>query len=103
MSDLNRVNRSAQTAAQKAGRATYRHQVIDYWPACSTCGTPIRRQVDVKRLGMWRGCACPDVAWTNMGIGYTWTRFALNADGEVDVAALITPAAPSPASGGEAP
>jgi hypothetical protein len=67
-------NERAQAAARKAGRDTYQHEVIDYWPACVACGTPIRRNVDTDRRGLWRACGCPDVLWSCTTGGWEkWT------------------------------
>jgi hypothetical protein len=67
-------NERAQTAARKAGRDTYQHAVVDYWPACVACSTPIRRPVDTDRRGLWRACGCPDVLWSCTMDGWVkWT------------------------------
>lgn len=66
------ANERHRAVAQANGHATYRHEVVDYWPACTACGTPIRRNVDgpprpydgKPTPGLWRACDCPDVLWT---------------------------------------
>ncbi len=73
-------NERARAAAANAGRATYSHEVVDHWPACTACGTPIRRNLDVGRIGLWRGCGCIGVAWTCGRDG--WERCAMPGAGE---------------------
>lgn len=54
-----RRNERIRAIAEKAGRATYQHELVEYWPACTTCGKPIRPS-------LWNGsrlCGCPDVLW----------------------------------------
>lgn len=69
-------NERTRAAAVKAGRATYLHEVVDLWPACATCASPIRWNVDVGRPGLWRTCGCDGVAWV-CGVN-GWERRALD-------------------------
>lgn len=62
MSDVDKRNLRAQQAAQKAERDTYSHEVVTDWPACTTCATPIKRNVE-SGLDWWRVCECPNVRW----------------------------------------
>lgn len=55
-----RRNERARADALAAGRATYRHEVIDAWPACTECATPIRPYADQTPL---RACGCPGRFW----------------------------------------
>ncbi len=73
-------NERARARAAKTGRATYLHEVTDHWPACTECGTPIRRNLEVGRIGLWRGCGCIGVAWTCGPDG--WERRAMPGAGE---------------------
>lgn len=57
------ANEKARAAAVLAGRTTYSHEVVEIWPACVDCGTPIRRNVVTPRIGLYRACGCPDVLW----------------------------------------
>lgn len=63
MSALGRANEQARRRAQAAGHATYSHQVVEAWPACTTCNVPIRYAAQAERSGSWRKCGCPDVLW----------------------------------------
>lgn len=67
------ANYRARAAAQKAGRDTYQHEVVDYWPACSACGVPIRCNVETGRAGLRRSCGCPGVVW-ELGMTTGWEK-----------------------------
>lgn len=59
MSDVDRANERARSAARKTGHAIYQHQVVDAWPGCVDCGLPIRpRPFDSRRK-----CGCPGRLW----------------------------------------
>ena len=65
VSDVDKANKQARQAAQTAGHNTYLHQVVDHWPACTDCGSPIRREVKIPSTRLHgRGCNCPGVIWT---------------------------------------
>lgn len=57
MSGIDRENNQARARAVLSEQPTYLHQVIEYWPACTECGEPIRGW-------SWpRTCGCPDAVW----------------------------------------
>lgn len=51
---VDRRNQLARERAAAAGRDTYRHEFVEDWPGCTTCGV-ILRWTSVRR--------CPGVVW----------------------------------------
>lgn len=75
---ITRQNEKARDRAKARGQTTYQHQIVDFWPACTTCGTRLRPLVADR----YRRCGCPDVGWLCRLDG--WER--------VDLAHTTTPA-----------
>lgn len=68
-------NESRREKARAAGLATYRCEVTDTWPACTTCGDVIRRPASVNRPGLYRLCGCQGIVWRSAHIvGEGWLR-----------------------------
>lgn len=62
---IDRDNERARGAAVDAGHHCYGHNVIETWPACTICSTPIRAAAEnVTVPGLWRTCGCPDLLWS---------------------------------------
>lgn len=74
---ITRQNETARRRADAAGRATYQHQVVDAWPACVDCATPIRHRAGGR--GMHRRCGCPGVRWRCDADGWKRVPAALDA------------------------
>lgn len=62
---IEKQNERARRIASNAGAATYTAQVVDYWPACVTCGETIRPR---HQRGPGRYCACPLTRWEFDGV-----------------------------------
>ncbi len=53
------VNEKRRERARERGEQTYRHEVRDYWPACTACGMVIRHRNGSFHLS----CGCVGVQW----------------------------------------
>lgn len=65
MDAIGRRNDQARARATDDGCATYTAEVVDYWPACVTCGAVIRYRT--ARKASWT-CSCPGVTWRFSGV-----------------------------------
>lgn len=67
-------NERRRIAAIAQGRTAFLMEVVDSWPACVVCASPIRLNVDDCRPGMYRACNCAGVLWRLTSTG--WEREA---------------------------
>ena len=79
MLNVDGVNVASRARAEARGQPTYRHHVIDTWTGCTTCGHPIRWNVDMSLPGLWRACSCDGVVWRNNVTGEAWERWTMDA------------------------
>lgn len=81
MCQTGRINDRARAAAAATGKDVYQHQVIDHWPACTTCGQIIRRNVDGPGIGAYRSCDCPGGLWRSADVVGGWERVPVDQHG----------------------
>lgn len=77
-------NSQSQQRAKRNNQQTYQHAVIELWPACVECGTPIRRTathipVRLPPIGIYRLCECPGALWWYMG-AMNWEKIILESN-----------------------
>lgn len=73
MANAYRQNEKSRARAAKADKATYLHDVVETWSACTLCGVPIRSRI----TGRFRFCGCPGVRWDwpfTPGVTSEWVR-----------------------------
>lgn len=63
MRQVDQRNKQARDVARQTGRATYQHEVIEMWIACTDCGDPIRHNLS-GGIGIRRSCGCIGRVWT---------------------------------------